>query len=65
MTGCSWLGTTPSLQRRAPGPGIEAGVANSILVKVNQIGTLTETLETVTCTRRLHERHVALPGDGT
>ena len=27
--------------------GIEAGVANSILVKVNQIGTLTETLETV------------------
>ncbi len=27
--------------------GIEARVANSILVKVNQIGTLTETLETV------------------
>ncbi|HEX9969889.1 MAG TPA: phosphopyruvate hydratase [Acidimicrobiales bacterium] len=27
--------------------GIEQGVANSILVKVNQIGTLTETLETV------------------
>lgn len=27
--------------------GIEAGVANAILVKVNQIGTLTETLETV------------------
>jgi enolase len=27
--------------------GIERGVANSILVKVNQIGTLTETLETV------------------
>jgi enolase len=27
--------------------GIGAGVANSILVKVNQIGTLTETLETV------------------
>jgi enolase 1/2/3 len=27
--------------------GIDAGVANSILVKVNQIGTLTETLETV------------------
>jgi enolase len=27
--------------------GIEAGVANSILVKVNQIGTLTETLETM------------------
>ena len=31
---------TERLQR-----GIEAGVANSILVKVNQIGTLTETLE--------------------
>jgi enolase len=29
------------------GRGIDAGVANSILVKVNQIGTLTETLETV------------------
>ncbi len=27
--------------------GIDAGVANSVLVKVNQIGTLTETLETV------------------
>jgi enolase len=27
--------------------GIDAGVASSILVKVNQIGTLTETLETV------------------
>jgi enolase len=27
--------------------GITAGIANSILVKVNQIGTLTETLETV------------------
>jgi enolase len=27
--------------------GIDAGVANAILIKVNQIGTLTETLETV------------------
>ena len=27
--------------------GIEAGIANSILVKVNQIGTLTETLDAV------------------
>jgi enolase len=35
--------------------GIEAGVANSILVKVNQIGTLTETLETVRlATRRAY-----------
>ena len=28
--------------------GIEKGVGNSILVKVNQIGTLTETLEAIT-----------------
>ena len=27
--------------------GIEAGVANAVLIKVNQIGTLTETLDTV------------------
>jgi enolase len=27
--------------------GIEKGVANSILIKVNQIGTLTETLEAI------------------
>jgi len=32
--------------------GIEAGVANSILVKVNQIGTLTETLDTVAMAHR-------------
>ncbi|WP_298283900.1 phosphopyruvate hydratase [Acidocella sp.] len=32
--------------------GIEAGVANSILVKVNQIGTLTETLEAVEIAHR-------------
>ncbi len=31
--------------------GIEAGVGNSILVKVNQIGTLTETLEAVRTAR--------------
>ena len=31
--------------------GIDAGVANSILVKVNQIGTLTETLEAVALAR--------------
>jgi len=35
--------TNPSRLRR----GIEAGVANSILVKLNQIGTLSETLEAV------------------
>jgi enolase len=32
--------------------GIESGVANSILVKVNQIGSLTETLETVSLATR-------------
>jgi enolase len=37
---------TQRLQR-----GIEAGVANSILIKVNQIGTLTETLEAVELAR--------------
>jgi len=31
--------------------GIETGAANSILVKVNQIGTLTETLETIALAR--------------
>jgi enolase len=31
--------------------GIDRGVANSILVKVNQIGTLSETIETVTLAR--------------
>ena len=39
--------TNPERLRR----GIEAGVANSILVKVNQIGTLTETLEAITIAR--------------
>jgi enolase len=32
--------------------GIEEGVANSILVKVNQIGTLTETFDTVALAKR-------------
>ncbi|MDO4287126.1 MAG: phosphopyruvate hydratase [Eubacteriales bacterium] len=32
--------------------GIEMGVANSILVKVNQIGTLTETIDAVTMANR-------------
>jgi enolase len=35
--------TNPDRLRR----GIEAGVGNSVLVKLNQIGTLTETLETI------------------
>ncbi|HEV3096056.1 MAG TPA: phosphopyruvate hydratase [Candidatus Dormibacteraeota bacterium] len=32
--------------------GIEGGIANSVLIKVNQIGTLTETLETMATARR-------------
>ena len=35
-----------------PARGIAAGVANSILVKVNQIGSLTETLDTVALATR-------------
>jgi enolase len=40
--------TNPSLLQR----GIDEGVANAILVKVNQIGTLTETLETIDLAQR-------------
>jgi enolase len=32
--------------------GIEKGIANSILIKVNQIGTLTETLEAIEMAKR-------------
>jgi enolase len=38
--------------------GIERGVANAVLVKVNQIGTLTETLETVDLAHRSGYRAV-------
>jgi enolase len=34
--------------------GIEAGIANSVLIKVNQIGTLTETLDTIELASRNH-----------
>lgn len=40
--------TNPQRLRR----GIEFGVANSILIKLNQIGTVTETLETVELAHR-------------
>jgi enolase len=40
--------TNPERLRR----GIEEGIANSILVKVNQIGTLSETLEAVELAHR-------------
>jgi enolase len=38
--------------------GIENGVANSILIKLNQIGTLTEALETIEAARRAGYRTV-------
>jgi enolase len=38
--------------------GIEAGVANAILVKVNQIGTLSETLDTIGLANRFGYRSV-------
>ena len=44
-------------QRRL-GEGIARGVANSILVKVNQIGTLTETLDTMEMAERASYRCV-------
>jgi enolase len=34
--------------------GIERGIANSILIKVNQIGTLTETLDAIEMAKRAH-----------
>jgi enolase len=40
--------TNPSIFQR----GIEQGIGNSILVKLNQIGTLTETLETMAMAER-------------
>lgn len=40
--------TNPQLVMR----GIESRVANSVLIKLNQIGTLTETLEAIECSRR-------------
>ena len=38
--------------------GIEAGVANAILVKLNQVGTLTETLDTMAAATRASYRSV-------
>jgi enolase len=39
--------TNPAILRK----GIERGIANSILIKLNQIGTLTETLDTIALAR--------------
>lgn len=38
--------------------GIEKGVANAILIKLNQIGTLSETLDTIDLARRVGYRQV-------
>ena len=46
--------TDPTRLRR----GIEEGVANAILIKVNQIGTLTETLEAIRVARKAGYRSV-------
>ncbi len=46
--------TNPAILRR----GIERHVANSILIKLNQIGTLTETLETIAIARSAGYRAV-------
>ncbi|EJX06342.1 phosphopyruvate hydratase [gut metagenome] len=40
--------TNPSILKE----GIKKGVANSILIKVNQIGTLTETIEAIEMAKR-------------
>ncbi len=46
--------TDPAILMR----GVERHVANSILIKPNQIGTLTETLETISLARRAGYRAV-------
>ena len=46
--------TNPAILRE----GIERGVANSILIKLNQIGTLTETLDTIALAREASYRAV-------
>ena len=46
--------TNPAILQR----GIDAGIANSILIKLNQIGTLTETLDTIAVARRAGYRAV-------
>jgi len=46
--------TNPSIFAR----GIERGIANAILIKVNQIGTLTETLQTIEMAKRAGYRSV-------
>ncbi len=50
---CSWWATIcSSLIPPACPPVLKKGVANSILIKVNQIGTLTETLDAIQMANR-------------
>ena len=46
--------TNPSIFQK----GIERGIANAILIKVNQIGTLTETLEAIEMAKRAGYRSI-------
>ena len=46
--------TNPTILRE----GVERGIANSILIKLNQIGTLTETLDTIALARDARYRAV-------
>ena len=50
--------------RRSSKRGIDEGIGNALLVKLNQIGTVSETLEAVAMAarRRLRERHLAPVG---
>ncbi len=48
LVGDDLFATNPERLRR----GIELGAANSVLIKVNQIGTLSETLETIQLARQ-------------
>ncbi|SFV36051.1 phosphopyruvate hydratase [Thermoflavifilum thermophilum] len=45
--------TNPSIFQK----GIEQGIANSILIKLNQIGTVTETLQTIQLARQHHYKY--------
>ena len=52
--------TSPELVRK----GIESGIANSVLIKLNQIGTMTETLATIDLARRAAGALMYLTGAG-
>ena len=54
LIGDDLFATNPDRLRR----GVELGVANSVLIKLNQIGTLTETLRVVDMARRAGYRPV-------